>query len=220
MAKNIIVLDENDNFFGLTYPKRVKGLVKRGRAELIDGGTIRLRQTPSADFSINERKANKMTDKLSVREITEKIDGIMAMANALANDKIDAMDAPDPQKLAYKAQLLSLYRDAVTLYKALALGVDGLSAAAADAATRPLDGTTVSKTIALEQMIGKIIGNKGSGAADNSEDTDEQKADEGADEQEADKEADGKTDAEIAEEKTDEKPESKLKAVGDKKHTA
>ncbi len=42
MTKNIMVTDENGDLIGFTYPKRVKGLVKNGRAELVSDCKIRL----------------------------------------------------------------------------------------------------------------------------------------------------------------------------------
>lgn len=42
MTKNITVTDENNNILESTYPKRAKGLVKRGRAEWVSDSVIRL----------------------------------------------------------------------------------------------------------------------------------------------------------------------------------
>lgn len=50
MAKNIIVTDKDDNEIGLTYPKRARGLVKHGRAELVADCKIRLLYN-NADYS-------------------------------------------------------------------------------------------------------------------------------------------------------------------------
>ena len=36
MEKNVIVVDEQGNQYGATYPKRAKGLVKNGRARFVD----------------------------------------------------------------------------------------------------------------------------------------------------------------------------------------
>ncbi|MBP5198765.1 MAG: hypothetical protein J6033_06925 [Lachnospiraceae bacterium] len=42
MEKNVVVLDEFGNVTGTTYPKRAKGLVNKGRAEVVDADTIRI----------------------------------------------------------------------------------------------------------------------------------------------------------------------------------
>ncbi len=43
----INVLDKNGNTLGSTYPKRARGLVKKGRARFINEGTIVLEDSPS-----------------------------------------------------------------------------------------------------------------------------------------------------------------------------
>lgn len=45
MIQSITVLDENGEVIGDTYPKRAKGLVKKGRAVYVDKITIRMTQT-------------------------------------------------------------------------------------------------------------------------------------------------------------------------------
>lgn len=42
MTKNITVVDEDNNILESTYPKRAKGLVKKGRAEWVSDNLIRL----------------------------------------------------------------------------------------------------------------------------------------------------------------------------------
>lgn len=42
MKKNVTILDMLGNIIGTTYPKRAKGLVKSGRAYLVDGETVQL----------------------------------------------------------------------------------------------------------------------------------------------------------------------------------
>lgn len=75
MTKNIIVLDENDNMAGQTYPKRARGLVRSGRAEFVDEGTIRLVTQPSADYYDNERKDENMSEANNAQTI-EKFENI------------------------------------------------------------------------------------------------------------------------------------------------
>ena len=54
MTKNIKVTDENGNIIGYTYPKRVKGLVKNGRAELVGDCEIRLTDRCSTEIENSE----------------------------------------------------------------------------------------------------------------------------------------------------------------------
>ena len=42
MTKNVTVVDENGNILESTYPKRAKGLVKKGRAHWVSDSIIRL----------------------------------------------------------------------------------------------------------------------------------------------------------------------------------
>lgn len=48
IEKNIIVIDELGNQLEATYPKRARGLVKKGRARFIDENTICLACPPNA----------------------------------------------------------------------------------------------------------------------------------------------------------------------------
>lgn len=82
MTKNIIVVDEQGNEYGATYPKRAKGLVKNGRARFIDENKICLACPPSEFLEdnmnqniINEQTAPDInTEKpLTAKEIFEKI---------------------------------------------------------------------------------------------------------------------------------------------------
>lgn len=54
----------NGRIIGATYPKRAKGLVKKGRAEYTDDHTIRLRFThePTVDTDTEESKMSKVID--------------------------------------------------------------------------------------------------------------------------------------------------------------
>ena len=59
MTKNVIVVDEQGNEYGATYPKRAKGLVKNGRARFIDENKICLACPP------NEYLEDKMNDNIN-----------------------------------------------------------------------------------------------------------------------------------------------------------
>lgn len=54
MTKNIRVTDENGNLIGYTYPKRMRGLVKNGRAEIVGDCEIRLTDRCPTENEISE----------------------------------------------------------------------------------------------------------------------------------------------------------------------
>ncbi len=66
MAKNIIVIDEQGNKHGVTYPKRAKGLIKNGRARFVDENTICLACPPEINL-----EENKMTNNFDVEQVIE-----------------------------------------------------------------------------------------------------------------------------------------------------
>ena len=61
MTKNVIVVDEQGNEYGATYPKRAKGLVKNGRARFIDKNKICLACPP------NEFLEDKMNENINTQ---------------------------------------------------------------------------------------------------------------------------------------------------------
>ncbi len=58
MTKNISVIDTQGNIYEATYPKRAKGLVKKGRARFVDETTICLARPPyhTEDEIMEEKK--------------------------------------------------------------------------------------------------------------------------------------------------------------------
>lgn len=66
MEKNVIVVDEQGNQIGATYPKRAKGLVKKGRARFVGEDTICL-ACPPYEFL----EDNKMNNNININEIIE-----------------------------------------------------------------------------------------------------------------------------------------------------
>ncbi|MBR5308393.1 MAG: hypothetical protein IKU43_06455 [Clostridia bacterium] len=72
MEKNIIVVDENGKEIGATYPKRAKGLVKKGRARFTDENTICLAcpaEETTEDEIMSDLKIDKATGEAC--EVTE-----------------------------------------------------------------------------------------------------------------------------------------------------
>lgn len=69
MEKNVIVSDANGRRIGATYPKRARGLVKNGRAELISDHEIRLLLTqPPASFIDTEDSSMSKVIQFNTRE--------------------------------------------------------------------------------------------------------------------------------------------------------
>lgn len=80
MPKNISVIDMQGNVYEATYPKRAKGLVKKGRARFVDENTICLACPPDQTEERN-MSANEFNVELSY--IFGKIDEISAESEHL-----------------------------------------------------------------------------------------------------------------------------------------
>ena len=92
IAKNIVVVDEQGNYYEATYPKRAKGLVKNGRARFIDENTICLACPPydMEDNNISNNTENmaietKPTEKLTMDYVLEQIEKIATETEYLHN---------------------------------------------------------------------------------------------------------------------------------------
>ena len=92
IAKNIVVVDEQGNYYEATYPKRAKGLVKNGRARFIDENTICL-ACPPCDMEDNNMSNNtenmavetKSTEKLTMDYVLAQIEKIATETEYLHN---------------------------------------------------------------------------------------------------------------------------------------
>ena len=92
IAKNIVVVDEQGNYYEATYPKRAKGLVKNGRARFIDEKTICL-ACPPCDMEDNNMSNNtenmametKPTEKLTMDYVLGQIEKIATETEYLHN---------------------------------------------------------------------------------------------------------------------------------------
>ena len=71
MEKNVVVVDEYGNRIGLTYPKRAKGLVKKGRARYADASTICLACPPNTDLEDIYMKDTINTNAAAEENISE-----------------------------------------------------------------------------------------------------------------------------------------------------
>ena len=71
IEKNIVVVDEQGNYYEATYPKRAKGLVKNGRARFIDENTICLACPP---YDMEDNNMSNITENMAVEtKSTEKL---------------------------------------------------------------------------------------------------------------------------------------------------
>ena len=92
--KTVIVIDEQGNKLESTYPKRAKGLIKNGRARVVDENTICLVDLPK-HIILEENKMNnnninleeKKEVKIDLVYIINKIDEITKMNLELVSNK-------------------------------------------------------------------------------------------------------------------------------------
>lgn len=92
IEKNIIVVDEQGNYYGATYPQRAKGLVKNDRARFIGEKTICL-ACPPCDMEDNNMSNNtentametKPTEKLTMDYVLGQIEKIATETEYLHN---------------------------------------------------------------------------------------------------------------------------------------
>ena len=81
IEKNIIVVDEQGNHYGATYPKRARGLVKHGRARFMDEHTICLACPPENETEDNEMSEHIETvtaEKYNLAYVLEQLERIAA----------------------------------------------------------------------------------------------------------------------------------------------
>jgi len=92
--KTVIVIDEQGNKLESTYPKRARGLIKNGRARVVDESTICLVNLPK-NIILEENKMNnnyinlqeKNEVKIDLSYIMNKIDEIIRMNWDLINNQ-------------------------------------------------------------------------------------------------------------------------------------
>ncbi len=79
MPKNIAVVDPQGNVYEATYPKRAKGLVKKGRARFVDETTICLARPPyHTEDDMEDNKTIPAAPQLDAAYVIAKIDQIMS----------------------------------------------------------------------------------------------------------------------------------------------
>lgn len=106
MVKNISVVDEQGKVYGVTYPKRARGLVRKGRARFVDETAICLVRLPDktedGGMDTEGRTEKNVLDTEAVEGYTlkdiafvvQKIDQIMAETDYLriALERLDNLD--------------------------------------------------------------------------------------------------------------------------------
>lgn len=92
--RNIIVIDEQGNKLESTYPKRAKGLIKNGRARVVDENTICLVDLPK-HIILEENKMNNNINleenkevKIDLAYIMSKIDAIIEMNHNIVSSQV------------------------------------------------------------------------------------------------------------------------------------
>ena len=68
IEKNVVVLDEQGKKIGMTYPKRARGLVKKGRARYVDACTICLACPPDMDLEDIQMNDNNIIQEEGLAE--------------------------------------------------------------------------------------------------------------------------------------------------------
>ena len=109
MEKNVTVVDEKGNKTGATYPKRAKGLVKKGRARYVDENTICL-ACPA-----NLHSEENMEEKLTIRDVVERVDTMRAECATLNEALLNLSDRlpSDIEDIETAAMIIKLF-DSVT----------------------------------------------------------------------------------------------------------
>ena len=97
MPKNISVIDMQGTVYEATWPKRAKGLVKKGRARFVDENTICLACPPDQTEERN-MSANNFDTELSY--IYAKIDEICAESERLYEAMADLKSMSQAQAMA------------------------------------------------------------------------------------------------------------------------
>lgn len=93
ITKNIIVKDINGNYIGTTYPKRARGLLKKGRAISVDAHTICLTgNPPSVD---NAEGGKNMDTKEALIAAVEQMSEAQAESLLVLLNSFNSENTPD-----------------------------------------------------------------------------------------------------------------------------
>lgn len=95
IEKNISVIDENGNEYEATYPKRAKGLVKKGRARFVDDNTICLACPPdiTEDTKMSDNTNVNVNVNTNANEETLNVGYILKQMAAIQQDNAHIYEA-------------------------------------------------------------------------------------------------------------------------------
>ena len=130
MEKNVTVIDEEGKVIGVTYPKRAKGLIKKGRARLVSENTVCLACPPDENLedikmeNITENKAVEKTEEVTLKYVLDKLDEVRKSFLESEEEQISLICAPnemdpdtfDPELLP---SIFQNYYDSITKIKTL-----------------------------------------------------------------------------------------------------
>ena len=80
MPKTIAVVDEQGNTYEATYPKRARGLVKKGRARFVSESMICLARPPKVE---EKRMSNTITLDMILEQLNKLVESTAFFENAL-----------------------------------------------------------------------------------------------------------------------------------------
>lgn len=93
IEKNISVIDENGNEYEATYPKRAKGLVKKGRARFVDDNTICLACPPDITEDTKMSDNTNVNVNVNANEETLNVGYILKQMAAIQQDNAHIYEA-------------------------------------------------------------------------------------------------------------------------------
>lgn len=99
MEKNVTVIDEEGKIIGVTYPKRAKGLIKKGRARLVDENTVCLACPPNEnleDIEMENTTENKtFEEELTLKYVLDKLDEVREAFLKSETEQISLLKEPE-----------------------------------------------------------------------------------------------------------------------------
>ena len=164
MEKNVTVIGENGDILYSTYPKRAKGLVKKGRAQWISGSAIRL-------CALQEKCCENKEDGTMANNIYEVFDNQLSKMQEQLRETDELSAVPVRQQIL---KTMEFFRAAEQKDRLITLVEKQLSSmqAAMDAETSSAD--TSAREITRQKMLElmeKLIDKQISTEADGSKET-------------------------------------------------
>ena len=96
IAKNIIVKDIDGNYVGTTYPKRARGLLKKGRAVSVDEFTIQMIGNPPSVNTIGGKNMDTKEALLAaIEQMTEvQMNSLLFLLNSFNSENTPEIVLP------------------------------------------------------------------------------------------------------------------------------